>query len=73
MFENFITWFFHKWALRALRAKERKDLATFVVLKDWVTACIIERKQEGRRKELVELQQKIKETELFYKWLSEQK
>jgi hypothetical protein len=34
-------------------------------MKEWITACIIERKMEGRRKELIESQSGIKEKELF--------
>lgn len=67
--KNIILWFYRKWALRGLRAKYRKEMALDLVLKDWITACIIERKMEGRRKELIEMQGKLKETELFYKWL----
>jgi hypothetical protein len=38
-------------------------------MKEWTTACIIDRQQEFRRKELIELQSAIKEKELFIKWL----
>lgn len=73
MLDNLIKWFYRKWALRGLRAKYRKEIAVDLVLKEWITACIIERKMEGRRKELIDSQNKIKEEELFYKWLIAQK
>lgn len=59
-------------ALKALIKKYEMDLAVDLVLQDWITACIIERKQEGRRKELVEIQQKIKEMEVFIMYLKTQ-
>lgn len=73
MIENIINWIFRKRALWGLRRKYALDIAVKVVLKEWITACIIERKQEGRRKELVEAQAEIKEMELFAKWLKSQK
>ena len=42
-------------------------------MKEWITDCIVERKQEGRRKEFVDKQAEIKEKELFLKWLRAQK
>lgn len=41
------------------------------ILKDWISECIITRKQEFRRKEMVEMQDKLNEDELFVKWLRE--
>jgi hypothetical protein len=73
MIENIITWYFRKRAIYGLRRKYALDLAVEQLLKDWITACIIERKQEGRRQELIDAQGKIKESELFVKWLKEQK
>lgn len=66
--------FYYKWkALRGLRRKYQIDIATHKVLKDWVTDCIIDRKQENRRQELVELEGKLKEQELFLEWLKKRK
>lgn len=73
MIQKIIQYFAHKKALRGLRKKYVLDLAVKHILKDWITASIIERKQEGRRKELVETQAEVKEMELFYKWLKTQK
>lgn len=73
MIENTIAWVMRKWALFGLRNKYRREIAVDQVLKDWITACIIDRKMEGRRKELLESQAKIKEEEIFYKWLKAQK
>lgn len=67
--KNLIFWLYRKWALHGLKRRYLKEMAIDTVLKEWVTDCIIERKQEGRRKELVELQNKLKESEIFYKWL----
>ena len=64
-----IKWLYRKYAIFGFRKKCALDLATQQVLKEWITACIIERKQEGRRKELLEAQAGIKEVELFAKWL----
>ena len=44
-----------------------------IISKDYLTECIINRKQEFRRKELVELQDKLNEIQLFKKWLKSQK
>jgi hypothetical protein len=49
------------------------EIAKDDLLKDWITTCIIERKQEHRRKELVEMQNKINEDQLFVKWLKSRK
>lgn len=62
-----------KRALYGLRKKYRMEIAVEKLSKDWITACIIDRQQEFRRKELIESQAKIKEIELFYKWLKSQK
>ena len=62
--------FYYKWkALRGLKRKYYIDIATHEYLKDWVTDCIIGRKQENRRKELVELEGTLKEQNLFLDWL----
>ncbi len=73
MIQKLISWFGRKKALRGLRRKYVLDIAVKQVLKDWITASIIERKQEGRRKELVDASSELKEIELFYKWLLTQK
>lgn len=73
MFDNLIAWYYRKKAFRGLKAKYRLEIATDVVAKEWITECILHRKQEFRRKELVEMQAKIKEQELFYKWLMAKK
>lgn len=49
------------------------EIAKDNLLKDWITTCIVERKQEFRRKELVEMQNKTNEDQLFVKWLKSRK
>lgn len=44
-----------------------------LLLKDWITECIVGRKQEHRRKELVEMQDKINEEVKFLEWLRKTK
>ena len=62
--------FYYRWkAKKGMLAKYRLDLATEEVLKEWITECIVNRKQEFRRKELVEIQNSISESQLFIKWL----
>ena len=63
------TFFYRLKALRGLKRKYYIDIATHEFLKDWVTDCIINRKQENRRKELVELEGTLKEQKLFLDWL----
>ena len=70
---KFIKWWYRKWGLHGLKKKYREDIAVDYILKDWITECIINRKQEGRRNELIDSQKKISEEELFYKWLKSQK
>lgn len=65
-------WYYHKKALNGLKKKYYLELEVDKILKDWITACIIERRQENRRKELIESQSKVKEDELFIKWLKTQ-
>lgn len=63
--------FYYKWkALNGMRKKYLLDIATHKYLKEWVKDCIINRKQEYRRKELVELEATLKEQELFLNWLN---
>ena len=69
MLKKFNDWYYNKKAIRGLRKKYLLDLACDYIMKDWISACIIERKQEFRRKELVEKQAEVKEKELFLKWL----
>ena len=69
MFKKIQKWCYRKKAIFGLRKKYRLEMAVDEVLKDWITACIIDRKQEGRRQELIDSQKKLKEEELFYKWL----
>lgn len=73
MIDKIIAWYDRKWSLRGLRKKFRREIVVDTVMKDWITDCIIERKQEGRRKEFVDKQAEIKEKELFLKWLRAQK
>lgn len=70
--QNLFTLFYRWKALRGLRRKYRLDIEVNKVLKDWITACIIDRKQEFRRKELIDAQANLKESELFYKWVKSQ-
>ena len=70
---NIKKWWFHKWAIRGLKKKYLEEMAIDVILKDWITECIIVRKQEGRRQELIDSQKGIVEKELFYKWLQNKK
>ncbi len=70
MFQNLIEWYYHKKAIFGLRQKYRLDIAVDRVLKDWITDSIIHRKQEFRRKELIESQKSIAEKEMFYKWIN---
>lgn len=68
-----LNWLIRKYSLWGFKKKCRLDLGIQTVMKDWVTTCIVERKQEGRRKELIDAQQAMKETEIFYQWLKTQK
>lgn len=65
--------YFRAKALLGLRKKYALEIAVDNVLREWISDCIIERKQEGRRKEFEELRKKIEEEELFYKWLKSKK
>jgi len=61
---------YYRWrAKRRLISKYLLDTAVEEILKDWITDCIVDRKQEHRRKELVETQNQITESKLFIKWL----
>jgi hypothetical protein len=65
---------YYKWkAKRVLIRKQYAEIAIDELTKDWITSCIIERKQEFRRKELVEFQNKTNEDQLFLKWLKARK
>ena len=67
---NKIIKFYYNWkAKRGMLKKYYLDLATEELLKNWISDCIISRKQEFRRKELVEIQNSINESQLFIKWL----
>ena len=66
---RFREWRYHRKAIKGLLKKYYLEVEVDKVLKDWISACIIERKQEGRRKELVESMAKVKEDEFFIKWL----
>lgn len=59
--------------LRKLKSKYEKDIALNLVLKDWVKHCIIDRKQENRRDELIETESKLKEMNMFLDWIKTQK
>lgn len=65
--------FYRAKALLGLRKKYNLELQADNILKEWISDCIIERKQEGRRKEFEELRKKIEEEELFLKWLKSKK
>jgi hypothetical protein len=69
MIDKIINWVDVKWALRGLVKKFRREIVIDSIMKDWISACIIERKQEGRRKEFLDKQKEIEEKELFYKWI----
>lgn len=73
MIEKIIKFVYRRKALKGLIKKYRLEISVDSILKDWITFSIIDRKQENRRKELIEAQGKEKETELFYKWLKTQK
>lgn len=73
MIQKLIQYFARKRALRGLRRKYTLEIAVNQIMKDWIKVSIIERKQEGRRKELVDKTKEVKEIELFYKWLRTQK
>jgi hypothetical protein len=62
--------YYKRKALNGLKRKYYLDIAINEHLKDWVTDCIINRKQEHRRKELVELEGTLKEQYLFLEWLN---
>jgi hypothetical protein len=68
--KNIIKFYYNWKAKRLLTQKYLLDIAIEEYMKDWVTDCIISRKQEFRRKELVEAQNNISESQLFLKWLS---
>ncbi len=57
-------------AIWGLKKTYRKEIEIEKITKDWITVCIIERKQEGRRKELLESQARLKERELFLTYLN---
>lgn len=67
--KNIIKFYFNWKAKRGMLNKYYLDLATEEILKEWISDCIINRKQEFRRKELVEIQNSISESQLFIKWL----
>ena len=67
--KTLIKWYYRKKALRGFIKNTRLQLEIDKILKDWITVCIVERKHEGRRKELTEAIAKEKETALYYKWL----
>lgn len=69
MIQKLIFWCARKKAIFALKRKYVLDIQVKTLLKEWVTACILERKQEGRRQELTDSIKEIQELELFYKWL----
>lgn len=71
--KTLIKWYYRKKALRGFIKKCRLDLEIDKILKEWITLSIVERKHEGRRKELIEAIAKEKETTLFYQWLLNQK
>jgi hypothetical protein len=70
LWNRLVQWYYRKKAIRGLRRKYLLDIEIDRLMKDWVTACIIDRKQEGRRKELIDSNLAIKEKEMFIKWLN---
>lgn len=60
-------------AKKGLIKKYNLDIEIDEILKDYISECIIARKQEFRRKELVEQQNKLNEDKLFLKWLKARK
>ena len=73
MIENLRKWLLRKWLLSKLIRRYRREIIGDKILEEWITACIVERKHEGRRKELQENRAKQLESELFVKWLETQK
>lgn len=73
MIEKIITYIYRKRALYGLRRKYLLDIAVKQILKDWITDCIVDRRQESRRNEFVEADKELKEMELFRKWIKSQK
>jgi hypothetical protein len=71
--KTLIKWYYRKKALRGFIKKCRLDMEIDKILKEWITLSIVERKHEGRRKELTDAISKEKETTLFYQWLLNQK
>jgi hypothetical protein len=67
--KKIIEFYYRLKAKRGMLIKYYLDLATEEILKEWISDCIINRKQEFRRKELVEIQNSITESKLFIKWL----
>ena len=73
MLEKIKRYYYRRKAKRGLLKKYLLNVACNNLLKEFISASIIERKQEFRRKELVEKQAEIKEEELFIKWLKAKK
>lgn len=65
-----LNYYYQKRALWGLKRKYNLDVAVDRILRDWISECILHRKQEGRRKELTDTITAIKEKELFLKWLN---
>lgn len=61
-----------RYILKALKTKYRRELQEMEISKKWITECIIDRKQEFRRPELIKLETQIKEQVLFLEWLETQ-
>lgn len=72
-FETFMRFYYRKKSIRFTKKNARAGIAGDRITIDWVTACIIDRQQTFRRKELLEAQAKLKEDELFLEFLKKQK
>ena len=69
MIENLKRWVLRKWLLKSLIRRYTREIVGDKILEEWITNCIVERKHEGRRKELTENRAKQIESELFIKYL----
>ena len=58
-----------KLAIRRLRKHYENLLIVETIMEEWISTSIINRQQQGRRKELKEKQDRIKEITLFVDYL----
>lgn len=62
-------YFTRRKVLKGLIRTYKQQVIVQEIENDWISRCIIERKQEGRRNELIQGQQKLKELELLLKFV----